>query len=186
MGQRKCPPPPYTHTYPSLWMETVTQHHTWIIIYLFDFYHYTSRPVQNILHWWTRYVCLHHGPVSGLDSLSVFFLSLSQPGKVENWLRVIWRRSYLLLTVEWHHNGAAGVQLPFSPPPSVLSSASTPALADKLRLMTQISREPVYLPISHARALVWETLMATARRQCMWISLTCSPIQCNQASVTKY
>lgn len=24
----------------------------------------------------TRHVCLHHGPVSGLDSLSVFFLSL--------------------------------------------------------------------------------------------------------------
>lgn len=116
------------------------------------------------------------GSIASLSfSLSVFFLSLSRPGKVENWLQVIWRRSYLLLTVEWHHNGAAGVQLPFSPPPSVLPSASTPALADKLRLMTQISREPVYLPISHARALVWETLLATARCQCMWISLTCSP-----------
>lgn len=68
---------------------------------------------------WSAPFCLRHrAGGTRLDSLSVFFsVSLSRLGKVENWLQVIWRRSYLLLTEEWHHNGAAGVQLPLSRPP---------------------------------------------------------------------
>lgn len=114
----------------------------------FIFFYYTDRLVRKILHKWIRPVCLHQDQ-AGYPLCLFPSVSLSQPGKVENWLQVIWRRSYLLLTLEWHHNGAAGVQLPFSPPPSVLPSAFTSAFADKLRLMTEISREPAYLLISH-------------------------------------
>lgn len=100
---------------------------------------------------------------TSLDTLPVVFpLSLSQPGKVENWLQVVWRRSYLVLTVEWHHNGAAGVQLPFRPPPSVLPSAFTSAFADKLRLMTEISRGTC-LPSNITVTLSVIDLMSTAK-----------------------
>lgn len=122
----------------SAFPPSVIWHHS-----LFFFIH-TNWWVSNNLHRLVYSFCLHHvSRETRLDHLSDFF-SLTRPVKVENWLQVIWRRSYLLLTEEWHHNGAAGVQLPLSPPhpppPSLLSSAFTWAFTDKLRLMTKISK----------------------------------------------
>lgn len=141
MGQRKCSAHP-----PSI-TPAVNRHPVSVV----DFFSSTQTD-------WAATFCTDGlvqfvsimGCETRLDTLTV---SLPQPGKVENWLQVIWRRSYLLLTVEWHHNGAAGVQLPFSPPPPppplLLPSAFTSAFTDKLRLMTEISREPAYLIVSH-------------------------------------